>query len=133
MFTTLASAGGRGTFAREAGSAPRMHEVRSGARADPVTITPQRADVPAQLDPRTATLLGGADPALRSLADRILRDHPEVDPLRVLILVLEAHATTADAPVQNYRLVLAERCTRRLLRAERDAASVDRGAPPPSP
>jgi len=94
-----------------------------------MTITPQRPDYTAQVDPHQ---VDGADAALRSLTDRIVRDHPEVDPLRVLALVLEAHATTADAPVQNYRLVLAERSVRRHLRVERGAQALG-PAPGPTP
>jgi hypothetical protein len=87
-----------------------------------MTITPERAGIDLQLDLRTPALRDELDPALASLAARIGGDHPEVEAGRVLVLLLDAHGRTADAPVQNYRLVLAERAVRELLRRERRAA-----------
>ena len=71
------------------------------------------------LDPRAV------DDTARSIA----QDHPSV-PLATVHAVLSGHlSSTADARVRNFRLLLAERSTRRQLshldRADRDRAVAD--------
>jgi len=88
-----------------------------------MTIAPQHHEAQGAIDLRTGSFLDGLDPGVRHLADRIGQDHPDIEHLRILTLVLDAHAVTADAPVQNYRLVLAERAVRERLRRERLAST----------
>lgn len=45
------------------------------------------------------------------------RDHPSVHPSEIFALLSVAYARTVDAPVQSFRMVLAEREVRRQLRA----------------
>jgi hypothetical protein len=96
-----------------------------------MTITPERpgAVVELALDLRTPTTATHLDDGLPALVDRIHADHPEVDRLRVSSLLTEAHAVTEHAPVQNFRLVLAERSVRERLRRERRAGGPDPTAP----
>jgi hypothetical protein len=93
-----------------------------GVGVGPMTITPERPSIDLELDLRTPAPRDELDPALASLAARIGGDHPEVEPGRILVLLLAAHDRTADAPVQMYRLLLAERAVREHLRWERRAA-----------
>ena len=69
-------------------------------------------------------LIGVAGPdevevrALDHTCRLIIRDHPGVSPSRVAGMLERVYEQTADAPVQAYRLILAERNVRRRLRSE---------------
>jgi hypothetical protein len=69
----------------------------------------------------------GGDPAERALAEitqRLGVDYPGAPPETISEVLLAQYLRTASAPVQQYRLVLAERDTRVQLRmAQRDAMS----------
>jgi hypothetical protein len=84
-----------------------------------MTITPQRPDTAVEVDLRTAGAQEHLDAGLRAIVERICNVHPEVDARRAVSLVIDAHARTEHATVQNYRLLLAERSVRDILRRER--------------
>jgi hypothetical protein len=61
---------------------------------------------------------GGRD--LAAAHARLVVDHPDADPSHLAFLLHEAYAATADAKVQTYRILLAERSARARLRRRRE-------------
>lgn len=64
---------------------------------------------------------GGSD--LAAAHARLVVDHPDIDPAHAAALLHEAYAATADAKVQTYRILLAERSARARLRPHRAITS----------
>jgi hypothetical protein len=94
-----------------------------------MTIARQHPDTAVEIDLRTEGAQEHLDAGLRAIVERICTAHPEVDALRVLSLVIDAHAVTENAPVQNYRLLLAERTVRDSLRRQRRSTTGETTGP----
>ena len=71
--------------------------------------------------------------ALGALESQIARDHPEAAPSEIRALITAHLARTADARVQHYRLLLAERAVRSHLRSRRTTGHVPTGRHPGTP
>lgn len=97
-------------------------------------LADSQAAVPREGGTGSATVVADApaneERALDDAVARIVRDHPDADVAVITALLRTAHRATADAKVQGFRVVLAERSARASLRRRPSpAASGGRSTP----
>jgi hypothetical protein len=94
-----------------------MHSIQQ--LGDPPSAAAPAADTsgrtPRQGEPSTDS---HDEPALQAVSRRLAVEFPETTPPEIGALLRRAYLRTAGARVQNFRVLLAEREVRRLLRGE---------------